>query len=725
MAEELAPPLLGRQTRPVATDGVLTGTNINRPRQSSTQSYRTTLNRKSTKVDQVLLFKADENNLDDSAKRLEKLVQLISHVGLRVQAREGVEPGQVLLFVKCPEQRLREELYAARKQDWLAAVRLEVPSTDEHAQAVTESERLRLVHLILTAPVEEGGAGITPTLGEWKCVEAIFPLHNKEFEDRWLKQWSTRWFIDDKELGHVAEHFGTKIAMYFAFLQFYLKALTIPAAIGLASFFLLPEHSPIYVAIISSWAVVFNELWARRQKDLATRWGVKHCSLVEHRRAAFEGTTQATDPVTGETRKIFSPWQRLQREALSIPFALVAGTFLAAVLTGIFSVEVFLGEIYDGPLKSILTFTPTVLFSLLVGPFSSFYMQAAQKLTLYENHETDHTFNAAMTRKTFVLNFLTSYTALFLTLYIYLPFGHLVVPKLDVFGLTTAYADYGVKAKPFTIDQHRIRNQLFYFAVTAQIVNLATEFLVPFAMRLIKGEAQHLRESFTGKSRYKPQDAPEESVFLEQVRQEASRPEYNIYSDYSEMVVQFGYTVMWSPIWPLTPVCAFINNIVELRADAAKLCRNMRRPVPARQDSIGPWTDHLWLLAWLGSLTMPSIVYLLRGEAAHSKPFWHSLGFMFLGEHAFMAMRMAVRAVLKRMPIQAEIEARREALALRKSYMQKLSNAREAEKEHEREEEQGGFFTDDVAAVCAHGKELVRSSAQKKKQMNGNSKKEL
>ncbi|ORY86788.1 calcium-activated chloride channel-domain-containing protein [Protomyces lactucae-debilis] len=723
MSDELAPPLLGRETVPVPTDGIDRYTG--RPRQSSTLSYRTTLNRTSSKVDHVVLFKTDEKDLAGSAKDLEQLVKRIDQVGLRVQVREGAEPGDLLVFVKCPEQRLHKEHFNARTNDWLAAVRLDVPKRDE-TEAVTESERLRLVHLILTAPVEEGGAGITPKLGAWRRVEAIFPLHNQEFENRWLHQWSTRWFIDDAELGHVAEHFGTKIALYFAFLQFYLKALTLPAAIGLGAFFLLPEHSPIYVAAISLWAVVFNELWARREQDLATRWGVKHCSQVEHRRAAFEGTSTAKDPVTGETAKTFSSWQRLQREALSIPFALVAGTFLAAVLTGIFSVEVFLGEIYDGPLKSVLTFTPTVLFTLLVGPFSSYYMKAAQQLTLYENHETDAKFNAAMTRKTFVLNFLTSYTALFLTLFVYLPFGHLIVPRLDVFGVTTTYADYGVKAKPFVIDQHRIRNQLFYFAVTAQIVNLATEFLVPLATRLIKGEAQHLRESFTGKSRYKPQDLPEESAFLEQVRQESARPEYNIYSDYSEMVIQFGYTVMWSPIWPLTPVCAFINNVVELRADAAKLCRNMRRPVPARQDSIGPWTDHLWLLTWLGSLTMPSIVYLLRGHPAHSKPFWHLLGFMFFGEHLFMAMRMAVRAVLQRLPLQAQVASRREELALRKSHIEKLMDREEREVETQSHaEDQNDFFSSGIDHVCAHGKELIQSSVQKKKMSQQETKKEL
>jgi anoctamin-10 len=43
----------------------------------------------------------------------------------------------------------------------------------------------------------------------------------------------------------------------------------------------------------------------------------------------------------------------------------------------------------------------------------------------------------------------------------------------------------------------------------------------------------------------------EERAFLDSVREEAALPEYDIFVDYNEMVVQFGYVVLWSSIWPL------------------------------------------------------------------------------------------------------------------------------------------------------------------------------
>ncbi|EEB86913.1 hypothetical protein MPER_15968, partial [Moniliophthora perniciosa FA553] len=46
---------------------------------------------------------------------------------------------------------------------------------------------------------------------------------------------------------------------------------------------------------------------------------------------------------------------------------------------------------------------------------------------------------------------------------------------------------------------------------------------------------------------------------------ELSLPPYDIFLDFREMVIQFGYVALWSTIWPLAPLMAFINNILEIR----------------------------------------------------------------------------------------------------------------------------------------------------------------
>lgn len=59
--------------------------------------------------------------------------------------------------------------------------------------------------------------------------------------------------------------------------------------------------------------------------------------------------------------------------------------------------------------------------------------------------------------------------------------------------------------------------------------------------------------------------------------------------DYQEMFIQFGYVVLFSSAFPLAAMWALINNIIEIRSDALKLCTGLQRPFGQRVESIGQW----------------------------------------------------------------------------------------------------------------------------------------
>lgn len=84
-----------------------------------------------------------------------------------------------------------------------------------------------------------------------------------------------------------------------------------------------------------------------------------------------------------------------------------------------------------------------------------------------------------------------------------------------------------------------------------------------------------------------------EKRFMDKVERELALPDYNLFTDYAEMVTQFGYVTIWSIVWPLAPIFALINNWVELRADALKICHHVRRPVGDRVETIGSWLETL------------------------------------------------------------------------------------------------------------------------------------
>lgn len=300
----------------------------------------------------------------DSSKAEAAFVQLIealAGVGLASEVRRG-SGSSLLVFVKiASEKLLKQQVYRYRVQDWLYGVRVSAPSknldTYFEEEPVVEAERLRLVYLLITKPKAEGGAGVTPTLGHWKHVQSVFPLHNHAFNRQWLKQWSQKYFVDENDINEIRDKFGEKVAFYFAFLQSYFQFLFFPAAFGFGAWLILGQFSTFYALVNCLWCVVFFEYWKKKEVDLAVQWGVRGVSKIQHPRTEFLFERETQDPVTGEVVKIFSPYKRLQRQLLQVPFALSCLLVLGTLIVSCFSIEIFISEVYNGPFKSYLVST--------------------------------------------------------------------------------------------------------------------------------------------------------------------------------------------------------------------------------------------------------------------------------------------------------------------------------------------------------------------------------
>ncbi|MEJ1286119.1 anoctamin 5 [Cricetulus griseus] len=76
----------------------------------------------------------------------------------------------------------------------------------------------------------------------------------------------------------------------------------------------------------------------------------------------------------------------------------------------------------------------------------------------------------------------------------------------------------------------------------------------------------------------------------------------------TKMVIQFGFVTLFVASFPLAPLFALINNIMEIRVDAWKLTTQYRRPVAAKAHSIGIWQDILYGMAIVSVATNAFIV---------------------------------------------------------------------------------------------------------------------
>jgi anoctamin-10 len=245
-----------------------------------------------------------------------------------------------------------------RVRDWINGVRAAAPKKEtEQAlkeEPLYEAERLRIIYQLITNPVTEGGAGITPKEGIWKDVESIFPLHDHAYNKSWIKKWSTQWFLKAEDIDDIRNRMGEKVAFYFAFTQSYFAFLLFPAAFGASAWLLLGNFSPIYAIVCSLWCIIFVEYWKHQEVDLAVRWGVRNVSHIEHKRKEFRHEFETTDPITGEKIQVFPATTRLQRQLLQLPFAVACVLILGSLIATCFGIEIFISEVYDGPLKSIL-----------------------------------------------------------------------------------------------------------------------------------------------------------------------------------------------------------------------------------------------------------------------------------------------------------------------------------------------------------------------------------
>nr|XP_012420961.1 PREDICTED: anoctamin-5 [Odobenus rosmarus divergens] len=81
-----------------------------------------------------------------------------------------------------------------------------------------------------------------------------------------------------------------------------------------------------------------------------------------------------------------------------------------------------------------------------------------------------------------------------------------------------------------------------------------------------------------------------------------------LFYEYLETVIQFGFVTLFVASFPLAPLLALLNNIIEIRVDAWKLTTQYRRPVAAKAHSIGVWQDILYGMAVLSVATNAFIV---------------------------------------------------------------------------------------------------------------------
>eukprot|EP00457_Paulinella_chromatophora_P000985 gb/GEZN01000987.1/.p1 GENE.gb/GEZN01000987.1/~~gb/GEZN01000987.1/.p1 ORF type:complete len:903 (+),score=148.12 gb/GEZN01000987.1/:28-2736(+) len=455
-------------------------------------------------------------------------------------------------------------------------------------------DRLRLIFNILESPRPDGAGLSLFRLKRSKkspLCEA-FPIHKDADRNKLEKEWMGFWPLFTQPLSDVRNYYGEKVGMYFAFLEFYTKWLLIPALCGIIVFCQQLAHQmrvdvsilPFAGFFVALWAALFLEYWKRREATLRSDWGQTHFVIKEPLRPEFEGD-KLRDPTSGKVVRYFYFYNRFLRIIKSQTVLLtlivvvlglvVSVVFLRAALKGV------AGEEYGAIAAAGINFVQIQLMNYIYG-------LVANKLNDYENHKTASAWENALIFKSFMFRFVNCYNSFF-----YIAF----FKQFD--------ESNGGCVPPEEHCLPELQIQLAVIFGSTIVVNNAMELAVPFFQNMHKSRANDALVDAEPTA----QDKLNRRLSQRKVKKVKSQPEeqaeyepYETFSDYDEMVVQFGYVTIFVVAFPMAPAMAVLNNYFEIRIDAHKILRLCQRPQPQGCAFIGTWFDILTLVSFIAVL---------------------------------------------------------------------------------------------------------------------------
>ena len=487
-------------------------------------------------------------------------------------------------------------------------------------------DRIKIIMSILESAVHNDGCGLNLNrLCVEKAVLAVYPLHDDDellmLQSKWITAFAWPW---NQPIERIKDYFGEKIALYFCWLGHYTTWLIGASVLGSITYVIVVLASlahesddvpyeasptnpvPLFAFLMALWATFFLEYWKREEKRRAMMWGMVGFEDTEEDRPEYEGL-DIRSPINGGPDTYFPASEKNKRVAASQSIIVLCAICVLGAVLAIFLLKAVLeappvdlifaipGSLMGGQPYPIGGIFASVVNAVQIQVMNNMYSRVAHFLNALENHRTETLYEDNLIAKTFVFQFVNSYTSLFYIAFV----KDLTAPKYEaIFDKT------GVSARSFMCKKScmtELSGQLGTIFITRLIWGNITEVVLP-AVRIKKAQAAarkvehddseydnpHLVDSMTKRQR-SPAEEQFELDYYDQL--------LGTFSDYAELIMQFGYATLFVSAFPLAPLMAFVNNYVEIRVDGWKLCQNCRRPLPSGAEDIGTWQSILEIMS--------------------------------------------------------------------------------------------------------------------------------
>lgn len=494
--------------------------------------------------------------------------------------------------------------------------------------------------------------GITSLLANGVYTSA-YPLHDGEIEgvnaepnDRKLlyEEWASySVFYKYQPIGLIRKYFGEKVGLYFAWLGVYTQMLIPAAIVGVIVFLygcatvddnipsmeicdhrnnitmcplcdracsywklvtacgtarashLFDNPATVFFSIFMAlWAVLFMEHWKRRQMRLNYVWDLTGFGEEEedHNRAEYEFRVmqktlkQEHSTPKGEKVKLtctdrlpaYLTTVVMMGFMIAVTFAIVFGVILYRI-----SIKAAL-HMSNYPaarsnIRATVKTTAAIINLIIIIILDEIYAAIARWLTTLEVPKTDKSFEERLIFKTFILKFVNAFTPI-----VYLAFfrGRLVGRPGNYLYVVGSYRmeecahagclmELCIQLCITMLGKQLIQNNLF-------------EIGIPKLKKLLRRRKSELDSK---------QEEELNKTLQRHERDHILGPFVGLSPEYMEMIIQFGMVTLFVASFPLAPLFALLNNIIEIRLDAKKFVMELRRPIAAKAKDIGIWYNLL------------------------------------------------------------------------------------------------------------------------------------
>jgi len=129
--------------------------------------------------------------------------------------------------------------------------------------------------------------------------------------------------------------------------------------------------------------------------------------------------------------------------------------------------------------------------------------------------------------------------------------------------------------------------------------------------------------------------------------------QYESFDDYLEVIVNFGYVVLFASATPLAPLFIYVFHLIEGYSDRFKIFNLYRRPLPTRAKNIGSWKPVLTIMSLLSVLTniflfsfSSNQLFTILGIEKREEILKYILGMVFILEHLLFVIVWILRKII-------------------------------------------------------------------------------